>query len=281
MDTTNLSTSAAEVRRYDYDRWLVSLFSPPEKRDAIHAVLAFNAEIARIRETVSEPLLGDIRLQWWRDTLQGLKKGEHKAHPVAEALDHTARQQPLDYDLMLDMVDVRARDLDPSPILNDAELLAYADGTGGAVQRLILQVVAGTSPASSVVEAASLAGRAFALLGIIRAIPFHARHDLVLLPTERLQETGMSRYTLLQPEYGPNLQAVVRDLAALADEDYRRVRKERRSLSKEAAPAVAINGLSGLYLKRLKAAGYNPLHHKLNVGAQRKVLTLTLQQLLG
>ncbi|HTV90379.1 MAG TPA: squalene/phytoene synthase family protein, partial [Stellaceae bacterium] len=64
-----LSTVAALVRRHDRDRYQTALLAPAEKREALFALYAFNYEIARVRETVREPMLGQIRLQWWREAI--------------------------------------------------------------------------------------------------------------------------------------------------------------------------------------------------------------------
>jgi phytoene synthase len=53
------------------------------------ALYGFNAEISRIREIVSEPLPGEVRLQWWRDFLEGTSHGAVGANPVASALAQT------------------------------------------------------------------------------------------------------------------------------------------------------------------------------------------------
>ena len=65
----------ALVRSADKDRWLTALFVPEERRPLIHALYAFNAELARIRDQVSQPMLGEIRLQWWEDAVNGIYGG--------------------------------------------------------------------------------------------------------------------------------------------------------------------------------------------------------------
>ena len=74
------------VRTADRDRFLASLFAPAEHRAALHALYAFNVEVARVREVAREPLPGEIRLQWWSDVLNGERAGEASANPVASAL---------------------------------------------------------------------------------------------------------------------------------------------------------------------------------------------------
>src|SRR5437588_12606215 len=74
------------VREADHDRYIASLFAPAEHRDALLALYAFSVEIARIRDAAREALPGEIRTQWWREALQGLRDGEAAAQPVAAAV---------------------------------------------------------------------------------------------------------------------------------------------------------------------------------------------------
>src|SRR5208282_2825234 len=82
-----ISTVAQLVRRHDRDRFVTALFAAPGRREALFALYAFNYEVARIREAVSEPLLGSIRLQWWREVIREINEGKPpRQHEVAEAL---------------------------------------------------------------------------------------------------------------------------------------------------------------------------------------------------
>ena len=83
----SLAYCADQVRRHDHERYLTALFAPARRRSAILALYAFNLEVARIREAVSEPLLGRVRLQWWRDAIGAVyDRGAPPRHPVLEAL---------------------------------------------------------------------------------------------------------------------------------------------------------------------------------------------------
>src|SRR5436309_9863777 len=89
-DETSLS---ALVRRHDRDRYQTALFAPAERREALLALYAFNYEIARVRETVSEPMLGQIRLQWWREVLDAAYAGAPpRQHPVVVPLAAAIRE---------------------------------------------------------------------------------------------------------------------------------------------------------------------------------------------
>ena len=74
-----LSPLAALVRRHDRDRFQTALFAPAARREALFALYAFNYEIARVRESVREPMLGQIRLQWWREAIDAAFAGERAA----------------------------------------------------------------------------------------------------------------------------------------------------------------------------------------------------------
>ncbi len=271
----NTSLMGQEARQYDYDRWLATLFAPAEVRESFFTLLAFNIELSRIRETVSEPMLGDIRLQWWREAISGLQNGSLKSHPVIEALDFVNRQKSVDFGLMLDMIDIRSKDLDPTPMTDDTDLLIYADGTGGALHRLMLPLL-GVDASSAALEAANLAGRVFALAGIMRAIPFHYRHNLVLLPVKRMEAIGVTRDTVFQIEHQDNYRRIVAELCKLAEKNMQEAHLAGKSMSHHGRPVLLINALSTLYLKRLRKAGFEPAHSGLMIGSPRKILALFL-----
>src|SRR5947207_3878482 len=91
--TERLSPVAALVRRHDRDRFQTALFAPARQREALFALYAFNYEIARVREAVSEPTLGHIRLQWWREVVSAAFSGEApRHHVVAEPLTAAIRE---------------------------------------------------------------------------------------------------------------------------------------------------------------------------------------------
>src|SRR5215467_9957623 len=90
------------VRAGDKDRWLATLFAPANRRAHLHALYAFNLEIARVRELAREPMAGEIRLQWWREVLAGTRLGEAAANPVAAAVVETIARHDLPVQTFLD-----------------------------------------------------------------------------------------------------------------------------------------------------------------------------------
>jgi phytoene synthase len=97
------SYCAEVVRNADRDRFIGSLFAPPQHRNALYALYAFNSEIACVCDLAREVMPGEIRLQWWREVLQGERGGEARASPVAAAVLDTAEKYRLPIDEMLDV----------------------------------------------------------------------------------------------------------------------------------------------------------------------------------
>ena len=161
----------AALRGHDRDRWLAALFAPEPARGDLAAFAAFNWEIARIRETVSEKLLGQIRLQWWREALDGIFAGTPRAHPVAEALARAVARKPPPRAAFERLIDARARDLDDAPFADRNELEAYAEATSAPLLELAVAALGGRCE-SALADVARDVGTAYGLAGALTAIPY-------------------------------------------------------------------------------------------------------------
>ena len=142
------------VRTADRDRFIASLFAPAERRGALHALYAFSAEIARVREVAHTALPGEIRMQWWTDVVNRERDGEASANPVAAALLATMEQYHLRREVLLDLIEARRFDLyeDPMGTLDDLE--AYLRRTSSSLFSLAALILAGAE-----FEAVGCAGR--------------------------------------------------------------------------------------------------------------------------
>lgn len=156
------------VRAGDRDRFLANLFAPANKRPHLMALHAFDLEIARVRQAVSEPQLGEIRLQWWLDTLDAIYGGETVAHPVAEALARAIEVGKLPKEPLRNLVLARRFDLYDDPMPSLADLEGYLGETASAPIQMAALILAGPE-AQAAAEAAGLAGVAYGLAGLLRA----------------------------------------------------------------------------------------------------------------
>lgn len=148
------------IRRVDPDRWLSSRFiGDAGKRADVIAIYAYDHELARAPKVASNPLLGEIRLTWWREALDEIYEGRAvRLHPTAQALADVVRRHGLQREPLEAMIDARYRELDASPMTED-EALTWARGTAGAAAELAVQVL----DANADISAARASGAAWAL----------------------------------------------------------------------------------------------------------------------
>lgn len=247
----------ALVRELDFDRYLSLLFVPEPERSAIAAVFAFSAEIARVREIVSDPMPGEIRFQWWRDALAAGPGAEADQHPVAAALRQTIERYRLPRSAFLDLLEARTFDLydDPMPSLGDLE--GYCGETSSALIQLAAIVLAGGRDPGTA-EAAGHAGVAYALTGLIRALPWHARRRQLYLPADVLDRYGVDRESVFAGEPTGPLLAALGELAAHAHRHLREARARIGCVARPVVPAFLPLCLVEPLLRRIEAPGYDP-----------------------
>jgi NADH dehydrogenase [ubiquinone] 1 alpha subcomplex assembly factor 6 len=234
-DRGALSPIAALVRRHDRDRYQTALFAPAAAREALFSLYAFNYEVARVRETVHELMLGQIRLQWWREAIDtAFAGGATRAHPVVEAITATIRGHGLDRTLFNTVIDARERDLDDAPHASLAALEAYVEGTTAPLVLLALDILRADNGAAR--EAARHVGIVYGLAGILRALPFHARQGRALLADD----------------------LAIRDVVEAGAAHLAAARSQRREIPSAALPALLGARIAGRALRQVERARFDP-----------------------
>jgi len=279
MTKAELSYCAREVHRLDNDRFLAALFAPPDRREDLFALYAFNIEVAKTREVVTEPMLGQIRLQWWRDSIARLHEGEAPRHEVIQPLAAAVIRHGLDRSLMERLIDAREADLEDRPPASLDCLVNYAEVTSAPLVQLALAVLGVRN------EAAMAAGRhvgiAWALVGLLRAVPHHARAHRLYLPADLLDAQGVTETALFEMRPEPGLSTVVRAVADLADEHLGKARALRSQVPRAALPALLPAALADLSLRTLKAAGYDPFAPRVQMPHPLRQILLAWRALTG
>jgi phytoene synthase len=206
---------ATLVRTADRDRFLSSLFAPQAHRAALQALYAFNVEIARVREVAREPLPGEIRLQWWNDVINGERSGEASANPVAAALLAVLDRYRLPAAKLIALIDAHRFDLYDEPMARLVDLEDYARATSSTLLALAAQLLAG--PEGAGIEAvADPAGVAYAVAGLLGALPQHAARHQLYLPQDLLARHGVEPAEIFAGRSLANLRAVSAELQDLA-----------------------------------------------------------------
>ena len=219
-----------QVRVQDGDRYLIALFQPKRIRRAAIALAAWNLELSRARPRSGETTIGLMRLQWHRDALDEIAKGEPRRHPVIGELAKACGAGLFDLDDLHTIINARERDLDAAPMNNLDELEAYARGTAGMLHGCLWR---GT-PAANV---AMKAGTAFALIGLARSESINQARGRPWAPKA----------------FRGGLRPIVERAAGLA-----RLEPVRRCKG-AIVPAIIANG----YIERAIAAGSDPTKPKM------------------
>ncbi|MBX9683117.1 MAG: squalene/phytoene synthase family protein [Hyphomicrobium sp.] len=262
------------ARRYEIDRYLAALLAPRAARDDLIALAAFSGELHRIGESVSDPMLGEIRLQWWRDALDSGARGERTGHPTADAVIGVIQRHNLPRDSLSDMLDAHTHRLYADPPPDHKALSLELDLIEGTLFDFAARVLScGQTPLLA--RAVQSAGRAYGLARVATALalplsrgrepfPPQAAHSAAVSDrdwrTELAEIAARCRGYLVDfrgmlAELGHDRSAVITAMLPLAVvEPYLRALQRRdhdplRNIA-EIAPLTRVARIAGAHLRR-------------------------------
>ena len=244
----DLGACADLLRRGDPDRFRAAMAAPPSARGVLFPLYAFNLEVARAPWVVSEPMLAEIRLQWWREALEEIAEGQparrHEVvQPLARALDAEGAR------LLDTLVAARRADLERAPFADEAALWDYLDATAGTLHWVAARALGEAEEA--VVRAA---GQAQGLAAWLSAVPELEARGRLPLPDGR----GAAVARLAREGLGRLGQA----------------RKRRAAVSREARAALMDVAGSAAILARAAAAPASVAEGRLAPNPLRERLAL-------
>ena len=199
------SSSLSElVRRADPDRYLTTLFAPARARPALLVLYAFNNELARAREVTREPGLALIRLQWWREVVEGAARSHEVATPLSAALESGALARA---DLLA-MIEAREEEVDPAfPTLE--AWLAWLRLGAGSLAVAAARALGGEHPQVRAI------GAGYGASGVLRNLVANARQGRCLLPEDVLAEVGLDRFSVMADPGAASLESVCKQIAGI------------------------------------------------------------------
>jgi phytoene synthase len=241
----------ASLRAADPDRFLCVLASPAAARETLAVLYAFNAELARVSASVTEPGLGMLRLQWWREVADEGAHGRTRRHPVAEPLGRLIAARGLDPALFDAVITARELELDDEGVPDPLALEAYAAASAGGLMRVALDALGVEDAASR--RAVRHAGAAVALAGVLRNVPALAARGRTLLPRTLLADSGARIADFARAPLPVPARRVVGQVAEMAAGHLASLREE--NIPRAALPVLLPAALAARTLRRLARAG--------------------------
>jgi phytoene synthase len=272
---------AASARWGEPDRYLAALLAPPFARPHLLALAAFLAELARVPARVTrEPAMGQIRLQWWRDTIAATGEGLRTGNPVADALRAAITAGHLPAAVLLAAIDARELDLARHALADDAALAHYLWRSEGAPFALAAGILHPNAEADAYL-AARAGGQAYGLARLLMGLANALARGRVPLPQSRLDAFDVSSGELLSGAEGGNIALLLANLCEEAREALARSRKQVANLPRSMRPAFLPLALVETYLRALEGGAQGGMRPPPSVAPLKRIARIAMAHWLG
>lgn len=272
-ETTLLPADVSEqLRRTDSDRFLSALFAPAELRPHLFALYALDQELKRIPGLVSEPMLGAIRFQWWRDTIGAIYQGDHPGHELVPALAAAIEAGSLPAEGFHHWLDAREDEMNELPFADLASMESHARRAEGTIMTMAGRIL-GTAETA---EALSGFGAAYGLVDLLKRVGSAAGNQIAFLPADQIAGSEDALFSgRLTPEITTAFRAVATHAHTLLDT----IRKE--PVSRDVLPAGLHAGLVPGYARMFTRSAFDPFRSVPEIPAYRRQISLMARAMRG
>jgi phytoene synthase len=276
----DVSAVAAAARSGEPDRYLAALLAPPQHRQALLALAAFSAELARIPLlVVHEPAMGEIRLQWWRDALE-MPAALRAGHPVADAVRAAAQTYELPADLLEALIEARSCQLRPDPPASELELRDLLWKTDGSLFALAGRVV-GLAGSAEVEAGCAASGYAYGCVQLLMGLPRALSLGRIPLAETQLEPAGLSAQILLSGAGEANIERLIANYSAQIRLGLATARQFTAKLPRAARVAFLPLALVEPYLRSIERSGAAFLREGASLAPLTRVCRVAAAHLLG
>ena len=256
-EATDSADFCAElVRTHDFGRYASTLFVPAGQRRALLALYAFNVEISRVREQVSQPLPGEMRLQWWTDMLAGAGHGGIEGNPVAAELQLAIQNWHLPVERLSRLIDEHQFDLYNDPMPTMAALEGYINDTSSALFSLGAAIAG--PPSDDIEHLARHAGLAQGIAQVMRALPLDASRRQLFVPLQLLERHGSNMEEVFAGRETPKMRAALDQLIGEAGGHLKTAFALLENAPPQVRPVFLPLALVDLNLARMSRADSDP-----------------------
>ena len=254
------------VRKTDHEHFLTNLLLPSNIKTDAFAIRAFSSEISGVRDSISEKTLGLVRLQFWRDTIEGLYDDKVPQHPVAVQLYRAIKQKKPSKQLFFNLISSREQFLSDKPFHSLDDVDKYGEDAFSSIYLLLLELQDNKN--GHIKHAATQLGKCEGLITLLRALPYNASKRRCYLPTELLTERGISAEKIMRckgDNIDEDISEIIEVIAARAEQHLENCRFRKKYLSSQEKllllPAVSADH----YLTKLSKVKCNVWDKSLHV----------------
>ena len=247
---TQIKALGAQLRQFDYDRYLCSLFAHERGREDLWRLFGIHFEISKIPATVSDPRLAMLRLKWWQDAITDGVSGP-------DWMQELLAKPCVDAEALQSLIKAHDLSLQQHPFGTPNDLDEYAMVTSGALMQIAGQVLLNERDMDSDVNEYLLnIGRLWAHLGIMRSVVYAAHKQKVLVPGGYLGCSPEQFLSEIGSKEG-SLQEVGQKMFCDAEPLFDLVAYPPKHIPRKLRPLMLFVALSKLYASRLKLAGFD------------------------
>ncbi|XP_059613501.1 NADH dehydrogenase (ubiquinone) complex I, assembly factor 6 homolog [Phlebotomus argentipes] len=247
------------VKNHDYENFLALLLLDNSLMQKAFCIRAFNVEVARVNDQVSEAKIGEMRLKFWEDTIDKIFSPEDvpiPEHPIAKALKNTTMECKLSKMYFQRLVKSRRR-LGNVSFLTVKEMEDYAEQTNSSIYYLILEAAGVKNLHAD--HAASHLGKAQGISNIIRSLPHQRRNAIIPIPQETLLKHGVSQERIYRDqESDKGVENCVFEIATVAHQHLEKARSMKDQIPRDCLPILLPGIAIDRYLERLRRAHFHP-----------------------
>ncbi|KAI7858254.1 isoprenoid synthase domain-containing protein [Circinella umbellata] len=242
-------------RQRDYEGYLCVPFYPRHVRDVEYAIRAFNVELASIRESVSNPNTGKMRMQFWKDTIDKIYKGNPPQQPIALALDAALKHSQLSSLWFKRIINERMTNLDDHQFMTINDMETYSENTASSL--LYLQLESLGIKDVNADHAISHIGKMIGITTFLRSLPFHLSQKRMVLPAQITAKYNISQEEVFRNGHVEGLEDAVFEVATAANDHLLTARSMLKSVPSDAFPVVLSAIPTARYLEKLEATNFN------------------------
>lgn len=280
MTPSNRTPEIIDVARaQEPERYLAATLAAEPERTRLIVLAAFAGDLARIPALATEPLLGEIRLQWWRDSLETLHGGSRTGAPLADALGDAITAHGLPVPLLMAMTEARAFDLYDSQMPDQASLDGYLAKTEAIPFEIALRVLG--VAACDAGALAVPAGRVFGMTRILAQLPSQLARGRLMLPSERLLSLGVTTEVMLKGHSTPAVRGLIDTMSHDISATLATLRPQIAALSKRQRVALLPLATIQPYLTKIGSARRDPLRDIADLAPLARVWRIARAHLTG